>query len=166
MGLTLGIWQLRLDSSITVSIISTVSSMLSNTHFSIAVHVLSALAYREGEVLGSDELAATVGTNPSFLRGLIAKLKGAGLVGTQMGKGGGATLLRSAKKITLEDVYLATENQPGFKTHGCCDASPCPVAANMSSLLAQINQCIEKAVASELKRTTIDDLVKKHLMRE
>ena len=44
--------------------------MLSNTHFAMAVHVLSALAYNEGELLASEKLAHSMGTNPSFLRGL------------------------------------------------------------------------------------------------
>jgi len=70
--------------------------MLSNTHFSMAVHVLSVLAYQEGQVVGSEDLARSVGTNPSFLRGLIGVLRKAGLVETQLGKGGGTKLARHA----------------------------------------------------------------------
>ena len=36
--------------------------MLSNTHFPMAVHVLNALASSDGEVVGSANLAQTVGT--------------------------------------------------------------------------------------------------------
>ena len=91
--------------------------MLSNTHFSMAVHVLSALAYKDGEVVASEDLARTVGTNPSFLRGLIGQLKDAGLVETHLGKGGGTTLARSPSRITLRDVYRATESGPALTTH-------------------------------------------------
>mgnify|MGYP003649860661 CR=1 FL=1 len=137
--------------------------MLSNTHFSIAIHVLSALAYHEGEVVGSDYLAKSVGTNPSFLRGLIGRLKEAGLVETQMGKGGGARLARSPKEITLRDVYLATECRPGLKTHECSDMSKCSVQAGMNSLLKDINSRVEKAVESELERTTVADLIAEYI---
>ena len=109
--------------------------MLSNTHFSMAVHVLSALAYNDGRVVGSEDLARTVGTNPSFLRGLIGQLKEAGLVDTQLGKGGGTILARSASKITLRDVYRAMESQPVLKTHSCDGKSPCPVARGMGEML-------------------------------
>ena len=137
--------------------------MLSNTHFSIAIHVLSALAYHDGEVVGSDSLAKSVGTNPSFLRGLIGRLKEAGLVETQMGKGGGARLARKPEKITLRDVYLATECRPGLKAHECSDMSKCSVQAGMNTLLKDINTRVEKAVESELKRTTVADLIAEYI---
>ncbi len=133
--------------------------MLSNTHFSMAIHVLSALAYHEGEVVGSDLLAKSVGTNPSFLRGLIGRLKEAGLVETQMGKGGGTRLARKPNKISLKDIYLATESKPGLKTHTCSDMSKCPVQAGMTTLLSDINGRVETAVQSELKKTTVADLL-------
>lgn len=139
--------------------------MLSNTHFSMAIHLLSALAFHDGELVGSDDLAKSVGTNPSFLRGLIGKLKEAGLVQTQMGKGGGTRLARKPSAISLRDVYLATETRPGLKTHGCSDTSKCPVMANMNSLLSDINGRVEKAVESELVRTTVADLIQSHISR-
>ena len=137
--------------------------MLSNTHFSMAIHVLSALAYHEGEVVGSEYLARSVGTNPSFLRGLIGRLKEAGLVETQMGKGGGTRLARKASQISLRDVYQATESRPAIKTHECRDTSRCPVQAGMSSLLSDINGRLEKVVAAELKRTTVADLLENYI---
>lgn len=133
--------------------------MLSNTHFSMAVHVLCALAYNEGEVVASEDLARTVGTNASFLRGLIGQLRDAGLVETRLGKGGGALLGRPASKITLLDVYRATESRPALKTHECDPRSPCPVARRMPRLLEGLNRRLEKAVESELKSTTIEGLV-------
>jgi Rrf2 family protein len=137
--------------------------MLSNTHFSMAVHVLSALAYNDGQVMGSEQLAKSVGTNPSFLRGLIGRLKEAGLVETQMGKGGGTRLARKPSKISLRDVYLATETRPALKTHGCSDTSKCRVQAGMASLLSDLNGRVEKAVGSELKKTTLADLLSSYI---
>ena len=133
--------------------------MLSNTHFSMAVHVLSSLAYTDGQIVGSEDLARTVGTNPSFLRGLIGQLKEAGLVETHLGKGGGTTLARPANKITLRDVYQATESGPAVKRHECNDKAKCIVAQNMDKLMESVNDRVEKVVESELKRMTIADLV-------
>lgn len=137
--------------------------MLSNTHFSIALHVLSALAYNEGRVIGSEDLARTVGTNPSFLRGLIGQLRDAGLVETHLGKGGGTTLARPASRITLHDVYRATETAPVVKTHVCNGKSPCPVAGGMTQLLEDVNGRLEKVLESELKRMTVSKLVSSHI---
>lgn len=137
--------------------------MLSNTHFSMAVHVLSALAYNEGEIVASEDLAMTVGTNPSFLRGLIGQLRDAGLVETRLGKGGGTLLARPARKITLRDVYKATESAPALKTHTCDVRSKCAVAKGMDDLLENVNTRLEKALESELKKMTVADLVSKYI---
>jgi Rrf2 family protein len=133
--------------------------MLSNTHFSMAVHVLSALAYNEGQVVGSEPLARSMGTNPSFLRGLIGQLRDAGLVETRLGKGGGSLLARPAAQITLLDIYRVTESRPALTVHTCDGKSPCPVARNMEKLLSDLNQKLETTVTSELQKTTLADLV-------
>lgn len=137
--------------------------MLSNTHFAMAVHVLSVLAYQEGRVIGSEDLARSVDTNPSFLRGLIGALRNAGLVETRLGKGGGTMLARPAANITLYDVYLATESQPALTSHECSDRSKCIVAKNMVRLLADVNQRLEGAVEEELQKMTLADLVSQYI---
>ena len=137
--------------------------MLSNTHFSMAVHVLSALAYNDGEVIGSEQLAKTVGTNPSFLRGLIGQLREAGLVETHLGKGGGTTLARPASKITLHDVYQATESTPLLRSHAPDCESSCVVARKMTELLDNVNEQLEDTLAAELKQTTVADLVAEYI---
>ena len=137
--------------------------MLSNTHFSMAIHVLVALAYNEGRVVSSEDLARTVGTNPSFLRGLIGDLRDAGLVETRLGKGGGALLARRPAKITLHDVYRATEERPAVTTHVCDGNSPCPVARNMEELLAAVSARLERAVTGELKKITLAALLERYI---
>jgi Rrf2 family protein len=137
--------------------------LLSNTHFAMAVHVLTALAYNAGKVVGSEELAFTVGTNPSFLRGLIGRLRDAGLVETRLGKGGGSLLGRPAAKISLLDVYRATETCSAMATHRCDEESICPVARGMGGLLTEVAGRLERAVETELKDVTIDELLATHI---
>jgi Rrf2 family protein len=133
--------------------------MLTNTHFSIAVHVLVALAYNEGRVVSSDDLAKTVDTNPSFLRGLIGQLRDAGLVETRLGKGGGSVLARPAREISLAEVYRAVETSPGLPVHGCDRRSRCAVARNMHKVLADLETRLDGAVTAELEKTTVAGLV-------
>ena len=137
--------------------------MLSNSHFAMAVHLLCALAWNQGRVVGSGDLARSVGTNPSFLRGLIGDLRKAGLVETRQGKGGGSLLARPAESITLHDVYRATESNPALRVHFPDCESPCPVARNMERLLTSVNARLEDTLAAELKRTTVADLVTEYI---
>jgi Rrf2 family protein len=133
--------------------------MLSNTHFSMAVHLMCALAWNKGKLVGSQDLAFSVGTNPSFLRGLISDLREAGLVETRQGKGGGSTLARPAESITLQDVYRAMESKQLLKVHVPDCESTCVVARRMKDLLDDVNDKLENTLSAELKRTTVADLV-------
>ncbi len=137
--------------------------MLSNTHFSMAIHLLCALAWNEGRTVGSEMLARSVGTNPSFLRGLIGNLRDAGLVETRQGKGGGSRLAIPAGSITLHDVYQAMEASPALTVHSPDCDSACPVARSMERVLDRVNKLLEDTLAVELKRTTVADLVTEHI---
>ncbi len=133
--------------------------MLSNTHFSLAVHALSAMAFNEGQVVGSEMLAGSMGTNPSFLRRLLGQLRDAGLVETRLGKAGGSTLARPADQITLLDIYRVTELRPAMTAHACDGKSACPVAQNMEKMLEDLNCKLENTVTTELKKTTLANLI-------
>ncbi len=137
--------------------------MLSNTQFSMAVHLMCALAWNEGKLIGSQDLAHSVGTNPSFLRGLISVLREAGLVDTRQGKGGGSTLARPAGTITLLDVYRALETSQPLKVHRPDCGSDCIVARRMKNLLHDLNEKLEDTLAIELKQTTVADLVTEYI---
>jgi Rrf2 family protein len=134
--------------------------LLSNTHFSMAVHVLTALAVREGQIVGSEHLALSVGTNPSFSRGLLGQLRDAGLVATRLGKGGGSALNLPATRVTLLDIYRITERRPAMTVHNCDHESECPVGRKMEHILSDVNQRVESAVTHQLQRITLADLAK------
>ena len=75
------------------------------------------------------------------------------------------TLARPASKITLKDVYRATETQPALRTHTCDKKSPCPVARGMDKMLTEVSGRLESVLEKELKRTTIADLLASYIDR-
>ncbi len=80
-----------------------------STRFSLSVHILTVLAQHRGETLSSTQIAQCVGTNPAFVRRILADLARAGLTRGRLGKGGGASLARGPKRISLLDIYRAVE---------------------------------------------------------
>jgi Rrf2 family protein len=138
--------------------------MSSNTHFSMAVHVMTALAYKRGEVLPSEDLAASIGTNASFLRQLIGRLRDAGLVRTRLGKGGGVVFEGDPRAITLADIYAAVEQRPALCTHTCDSSAACEVSRAMPEVLAEVGARVDAAIRKELGRTRLSDLVKRYVV--
>ena len=58
-----------------------------DTKFSVARHILTRISESK-EVLSSQALAESVGTNASYIRKVIALLKNAGIITSQQGRSG------------------------------------------------------------------------------
>ena len=133
--------------------------LTSNTHFTIAVHVLTALALHEGRPVSSSLLAESVDTNASFLRAVLGRLRRAGLLQTKRGKGGGSTLACAPENITLLDIYRATEGEATLQSHDCSGGN-CAVAKTMPVVLAQISGRLDQVVAAELGTIHMADIAR------
>ncbi|MBB5517569.1 Rrf2 family transcriptional regulator [Amphiplicatus metriothermophilus] len=133
--------------------------MAFSTRFATATHLLAVLALSRPAPVTSETLAASAGTNPVVARRLIGRLVRAGLVRTQGGKGGGATLARPPKKITLRAVFEAVEHplslapeNPGRREDG--------VGAALPGALARPSERAARAFAEALDQTTLKGVVK------
>jgi Rrf2 family protein len=129
-----------------------------NTQFSVAVHVMVFLAERAGEPVTSETVAGSVGTNPSFIRRILARLASAGLTSAQPGAGGGTVLARSPEKITLKDVYHAVDEDRELIPMHPSPHPQCRVGRNIKGVLGVTVSTVERTVDRELARTTIADL--------
>jgi Rrf2 family protein len=129
----------------------------------IAVHALAwlALAHRRGqETLTSDQVAASVNTNPVILRRSLGELREAGLVAARRGAGAGWSLARPPERITLADVHDAVEAEPLFAMHHSEPNLECPVGRGIRPALAQVYDAVELTVRRELARTSIADVLR------
>jgi Rrf2 family protein len=81
-----------------------------SSRVAVAVHVLAYMAWKRSEAVTSERIAASVNTNPVVVRRIVGALRNAGMVTVQPGVGGGATLAREPRDITLLDVYRAVED--------------------------------------------------------
>jgi len=122
-----------------------------SVQFTVATHIMAALAFHRGREVPSAILAASVNANPSFIRKSLSKLSKAGLIVTKRGNGGASALARPLKRITLLDIYRASQAPPAFAIHAYPVEKKCPVSCNfkdcMSSALARAQESFEKTLA-------------------
>ncbi|MGH8834138.1 MAG: Rrf2 family transcriptional regulator [Actinomycetes bacterium] len=140
--------------------------MAANSRLTIAVHALTwmALAKHRGlAVLTSDQVAASVNTNPVIIRRSLGALRRAGLVHVRHGAGAGWSLARPVGEITLLDVYAAVEQEPPFGMHHSEPNLECPVGRGIRPALAHVYLGIERALRNELERTSIADVLRQTL---
>ncbi|MFE4050299.1 Rrf2 family transcriptional regulator [Streptomyces sp. YIM B13518] len=101
--------------------------MAANGRSAIATHAPAwpASAHRRGlEVLTSEQVAASVSTNPVIIRRRLGDLRRAGLVEVRHGAGAGWSPAREPEEITLLEVYDAVDAQPTF---GLRHTTPSPI---------------------------------------
>ena len=133
-----------------------------DTKFSVALHILTMISESK-EILSSQALAESVGTNASYIRKVIALLKNAGLITSQQGKTG-YQLSKEPKDITLLEIYFATQEVSHislFPVHQNSN-SDCPVGkhiqAAVSPLFASAEAQLEKELAQQTLENVIDNL--------
>ena len=132
--------------------------MGSSTRFSVAVHVMTALAYHDGESMSSPLLARSVQTNPVVIRRLLGRLGKAGLVRARAGKAGGTVLARRPESITLMDIFRAVEGGSPFSIPDKPPNKSCAVSCRMQRVLASVLSETEKAMAASLEKVRLSDL--------
>lgn len=131
---------------------------MSNSRFAVAIHTLAVLAYHSERPASSDVVARSVNTNPVVIRRLIALLRRAGLVTTQNGRGGGFTLARDPREITLLDIYRAVEERELIPVHEGSNRR-CPIGREVSEVLHRYTGAAERALEQSLRRTTLQQVV-------
>lgn len=132
--------------------------MAANSRLTVAVHALAwmALARRRGrDVLTSDQVAASINTNPVVIRRCLGELRTAGLVQVRHGTGSGWSLAREPADISLLDVYAAVERDPLFALHHTEPNLECPVGKGIRPALGHFYAGVEDALRRELARTSI-----------
>ena len=137
-----------------------------NTQFAVAVHVLVFIAEQGGAPVTSATVAGSVGTNPSFVRRVLAQLGRAGITRATEGAGGGTVLARPPEAITLRDVAHGVDPERELVPLHPSPHPMCKVGRNITGVLGTTVRQVEETVDAQLDRTSIADLLADVLRRE
>ena len=136
-----------------------------NSRFAVTTHIMAYLAFAHAgnRPTNSESIAQKLGTNPVVVRRLIGSLREAGLVRTQLGAGGGASLTRCPDKISLLDIYNAIEqaSEPDLFALGSIEEDVCAhrMGACIQSTLQDIFGAAEEAMKQALSGSTLADVI-------
>ncbi|HEY3761740.1 MAG TPA: Rrf2 family transcriptional regulator [Verrucomicrobiae bacterium] len=135
--------------------------MRTSCRFAMAVHVLSVLAYQEGDRVTSAALAESVNTNPVIIRRLLLSLQKAKLIDTCRGAGAGSRLNRSPRRINMAEIYRSVEESEPFATLTRKPDAHCPVGRSIIAVIDEIFSSAEVAMERDLAKTTLADVLQK-----
>jgi Rrf2 family protein len=130
-----------------------------SVQFTVAAHIMAALAYHHGQEISSATLADSVNADPTFVRKSLSKLSKAGLVVTKRGKSGATVLARPPRQITLLDIYRASGAPPAFAIHSYPADKRCPVSCNLKECMAGVLSQAQDSFERSLAKMTLANLV-------
>ena len=131
-----------------------------DTKFSSALHMLILISESK-ETMSSEELALSVGTNPSYIRKISSRLVKSGIIKGHRGISG-FTLKEKSNQITLLDIYKSVmkEKIHFFDIHQNPN-DKCIVGQNIKPTLNNLFSGVEKEAEAKLKEITLADCIKK-----
>lgn len=137
-----------------------------NTRFVIASHTLTHLSLADDPPVSSEEIAASVDTNPAFIRQILGTLRDGELVTARRGPNGGFALAKLPGEISLIDVFQVLESEhivqlPEYDPH-----PNCPIGSNLRPTMHDMLAPAEDAVREVLSDITIDQLASEIRTRE
>ena len=132
---------------------------MKRVRISTVLHLLVHLAQADRSPVTSECLAVCLATNPVVVRRDLAVLRQAGLVRSAPGHGGGWTLARSPREITLQEVYAAIGERLASSPTREAIGSGCLLEARVHQALGDVYEEIEVLLQERLARITLSDLV-------
>lgn len=135
-----------------------------STRLSDSVHILVFIHQSDSPTISSADIAASIQTNPSYVRQIMAQLKAAGLISSSRGQ---ATpkLKKDPRETTLLEIYKAVEKDKPL-LHLDTHTNPrCGVGVNIQLALADYYERIQKDVEHSMKQITLQDIITSYLQR-
>lgn len=132
--------------------------MSKSTRLITASYILSFVAANAPQRLSTDTIARWVKTHPTRIRNLVAQLVKANILIAHRGAGGGLTLAKPPREISLLDVYDAVQDSPliaekidnpfsGFEDH-----------CKVYEVFTRLFELLEQSGRLDLQRITVEHL--------
>jgi len=131
-----------------------------DTKFSSAIHMLILISEAETP-MSSEQIAVSVGTNPSYIRKIAGLLKSANIIDSRQGKSG-FVLTVAPEALTLWSIFCAVEETEQihlFDVHRNPN-DECIVGRHIRPTLTHMFSDIESTAQRELKATNLRDCMK------
>ncbi|BDZ31081.1 Rrf2 family transcriptional regulator [Lactiplantibacillus sp. WILCCON 0030] len=131
---------------------------MANTQLSDATHIMAYVALHPHEQLKSEQIAASLNTDPTMVRRLMSKLRKAGLLESTRGIAR-PKLACDPAKINLRLIYLAVSSHRDFLTVDRDTSQDCPVGSVMPRVMTNYYQEIQNSAEGRMARITLQDVM-------
>lgn len=125
----------------------------------MALHVLLHMSEMDGAVT-SEALGAMLDTNPVVIRRTLGGLRDAGIVAAEKGHGGGWSIARDLRSVSLGDVFDAIGTASVFGIGPRDPDCTCPIERAVNRALGEALGEAEAILMRRLHGVTLADVLK------
>ena len=133
--------------------------MRHDSRLSRMLHVLIHMGRHDG-AMTSEMIATMLDANPVVIRRTMAGLRDEGYVVSARGHGGGWTLARPLKDLTLLDIYRAVGEPSIFALGPAYDMPGCLIEQAVNSTLQDVFDEAEQLLRKRLAAVTLADVAR------
>jgi Rrf2 family protein len=131
--------------------------MAANLRFSTGIEALALMATEPERYHTSQSLATALSTNAVVVRRILSALSRAGLVTSAKGPSGGSHLNKTAKQITLRDIYRALIQ--GDLLH--CGPHESAEIREFHRTIRSVFRKVQRSLEEDLDSITLNQIIKK-----
>jgi DNA-binding IscR family transcriptional regulator len=129
-----------------------------DSRLSVALHVLLHMS-EIGGAITSEALGSMMDTNPVVIRRTLGGLRDAGIVAAEKGHGGGWSLARDLRTVSLGDVHDAIGTSTVFGI-GPRDPDPtCPLERAVNRAVGDVLREAEALLTTRLRSIKVADVL-------
>lgn len=127
-----------------------------SSRFTIAIHLLTCIAFFKDKKMTSDFLALSINVNPVTIRRILKQLQVANIITVARGNTGNIKLNKTPQDISFYDIYNAIDNtnQNLFNFHKNPNLD-CPIGKNIHKLLDNKLLKIQNTLHQCMQNTTL-----------
>ena len=132
-----------------------------SSRFTIAIHILTAIAVFQDEItMSSTILGDSVNANPVVIRRIMLQLSDAGIIHVSRGRGG-MRIAKQPEDISFFEVFNAVEAlENGELFHFHEKPNPvCPVGRNIHDMLDGKLHEIQQVMEERMRQITLADVI-------
>lgn len=143
--------------------ILTFVTIMNNTRFATAIHIMTLLAKSPDEWLSSDWIAGSIQVNPVIVRKELGELQDQGWVISRKGKEGGYMLLIPSEEISLADLYKTVKKTDILGKKNLNPNPKCPIGKDINKELENLFEEIDNILFEALQHRSLESFAKKFI---
>ena len=140
--------------------------MNANSRFTVAIHIMTMLAYQPNQRLTSEFISCSVMTNPVVIRRIMGELRRSCLVKSYSGFGGGWQMTKAPELVSVRDIYLAVKEGPLFLPSHSQPNPQCCIGRTIVSAVVSVFGEAEAVLEQQFAQITVADVLARALAGE